>query len=150
MSIMDIIQQKKREFFLARDHDKQQLQRTQLEADHKRLIVERQEAESIRKLQGEIREERGKLFAAKTEGTRRIANKVGGGFSNFAQGLNKIAKNTSNAGAKMRKNIGTNQQNSPIFSLGNSPFNTGGVTGSPKEPTTKKASAKVITINIQK
>lgn len=148
MSIRDIIEQKKQQFFLARDQDKRELQRASLEVEHKRLMQERQEAENIRRIQSDIREERAKIFQAKTEGTRRVANSIGDKIGAFGRGLSKIAEKSNNAGNKGRKNFGKGQSNNPLFNLGTSPFSTGGPAGRVENPTTKKKETKVATINV--
>jgi hypothetical protein len=122
MGISEFIEKKKQMFFVARDSDKLELQKAALMKERDKAAAERREVEEVRKLQAEINDHNQKIHEARTQGSRAIAQKLGGAFKNFSANAKKIDEGVKKFAPASNKN---------------SPFYTGGVTENRAKP--KKA-----------
>lgn len=129
MSIRDLIEQKKREFFTARDTDKLELQKAALAKERKAL-------EQKAKLRNDVKKEQQAIRDIRSQPVREKLSRLSTGFKNLAAGATR--------GQEAVKRLGGG--GSSPFSPGGNPFSPGG-SAAPSKVTAGKA--KTITIKIK-
>lgn len=140
MGIADIIERKKREFFIAKDADKLELQKAQ-------LARERAEIERMNKLRADVRQEQSKLREARSMPTRERLTGIRSGFQNFASNVQRFSTENESPGLSRVGSLSDDNPNIVRESVNASPFSNG---GSPfatratieKVPSAKKVSKK--------
>lgn len=130
MGIRDIIEQKKREFFVARDMDKRDIQLAQ-------LTKQREQLEKEAKLTDAIKTEQRAIRDIRSNPTRQRLAGIGAGFRKMAEGSQRYSDNVRAFG---NDKPGPN----PFAPTGKNPFLI-----SPKEPNNPEAKARPKTIVIK-
>lgn len=96
MGIMEIIERRKQQFFVARDSEKLSLQKEALMKERERLFEEKKKVEEIRALQAEVSKERKDINSMRTQEVKTGFQKFGSGLRTGLQNLNENVKQFSN------------------------------------------------------
>ena len=84
MNISAYIQQKKQQFFVARDADKLQLQTEALTKQRDELRAERERTQAVRDLQSQIAQEQTQLHTLRTQGSTDLYNRLRANIARFS------------------------------------------------------------------